>query len=658
MTRPQRQTFNGTRMNYLYNPSPFFSLTCSILVALISTYYTMKILSLIFLCMLFSPLVLGQEPIRKLLHIGIDGCRADALMSANTPAMDNLIAQSIYSIDGLCAPPTWSGNGWSTMLTGAWHTKHGVADNTFSGSDFSNYPDYLSRIETYDPNLRTISLVNWGPINSNIIQNADVETTYGTDIEVKYGALDALSNDDPDALFVAFDEVDHAGHTYGFSPSIPEYMQSIELVDSYIAEIIATMQSRPTFASENWLVLITTDHGGNVSGHGGGTIEERTIFTIYSNPGLTPEQLSKNATDQNSTFYEAFFPAQTYAVPSDQSSFSFGATQDFTIEFWVKPSAFTGDPSLISNKDWVSGYNPGFIISTYQGQYWKVNIGDGTDRVDISGGSLNPNEWHHIAVSFDRDDIMTAYEDGVFVGFEKMDAIDNIDSGLPLVINQDGTTSYGLDLNASYKDIRIWNTVISGDVISQWATVPVTSSHPNYTDLLANWQCDDGTGTVVQDQSQNNNNCIANGSISWINGQNNTFTVYDYSETTREPDNAVTALDWLCVPIQASWSLDGRSFVTSCSGNAFIEESSSNASLQINIHPNPIEDEMFLSFNSESLAVKVEIFDYQGRIVFEESIFSNTGNYNSILDTQKLANGSYFLFVRDKSKLRHTRFIK
>jgi predicted AlkP superfamily pyrophosphatase or phosphodiesterase len=34
---------------------------------------------------------------------------------------------------------------------------------------------------------------------------------------VKNAAVNALQNDNPDILFVDFDDVDHAGHSYGFS---------------------------------------------------------------------------------------------------------------------------------------------------------------------------------------------------------------------------------------------------------------------------------------------------------------------------------------------------------------------------------------------------------------------------------------------------------
>ena len=366
----------------------------------------------------------------------------------------------------------------------------------------------------------------------------------------------------------------------------------------------------------------------------------------------------KSTIDQNSTFNEAFFPAQTYAVPADQGSFSFGATQDFTIEFWVKPNAFTGDPSLISNKNWISGYNPGFIISTYQGQYWKVNVGDGFDRLDISGGNLTANEWRHLAVSFDRDGLMTAYEDGVFVGFEKMDNIDNIDTGLPLVINQDGTTSYGYNLNASYKDVRIWNTVIPDSIISEWATIPVTSSHPYYNDLIANWQCEDGSGTVLQDQTQNNNNCTTTGAISWASGQNNTFTVYDHSETTREPDNAVNALTWLCIPILSSWNLDGKNYVSPCSGISSAEEIAASIPFEIELHPNPTTDDLNVTFESTSHTAKIIIINDKGQSVYEKDVFSYNGNYVLAIDIKNLNRGTYSLTVRIDETYSSTRFVK
>lgn len=612
----------------------------------------MKIISLYFLIVLQVSLGYSQIT-RKILFIGIDGCRADALTAANTPAIDDLITTSVFSMEGLCAYKTWSGNGWSSMLTGVWHTKHGVTDNTFTGSNYIAYPDFISRIESFDSSLRTVTSVHWAPINDIIINNADNERTYATDLEVKNGAVDALANDDPDLLFVAFDDVDHAGHTYGFSPLVPDYINAIEITDTYVGEIIAALHNRSNYANEDWLIVVTTDHGGNPAGHGGGSLEERTIFTIYSNPDFVQQEFNRTVSSNTSTFNEAHFPAQSYAEPVDQSSLLFGATQDFTIEFWVNADTFSGDPAFISNKDWNSGLNKGFVISGQNGIDWKVNIGDGTNRLDIQGGELNPGEWHHLAVSFDRDGLMIAYEDGIVVGFDKMQNIGNINSGLPLVINQDGTTTYGYDFGGNYKDIRIWNVALPGSTILQWANVPITPLHPNYNQLLANWKCENNLSSVLDDESVNNNDCAIFGPVTWNVAQTNTFSVYDYSMTTREPDNAVTVLNWMCVPIQPTWDLDGNSHVIPCANVAVNEIKNPEI---IKLFPNPTKDKLSIKLNDYfSGTIWLKIHDSMGRLISEQILSSNNGEIE--ISTAGFTKGIYFLTVKSELENSLVKFV-
>lgn len=45
-------------------------------------------------------------------------------------------------------------------------------------------------------------------------------------------------------------------------------------------DIIASIEARKTYAAEDWLILITTDHGGVGGGHGGSSFEERMTFII------------------------------------------------------------------------------------------------------------------------------------------------------------------------------------------------------------------------------------------------------------------------------------------------------------------------------------------------------------------------------------------
>lgn len=596
---------------------------------------------------------------KKVLFIGIDGCRADVMMSSDTPNIKSLITKSVYSLDGLCAATTWSGNGWSTMLTGVWHTKHNVQDNNFTNPNYVNYRDFLTRAEAYNSNLRTISLVHWSPINDIIIKNADVKTNFSTDLAVKNAAVDALQNDNPDILFVDFDDVDHAGHSYGFSSTVPQYVSSMQTTDTYIGEIVNAMKNRSTYNNEDWLVVLTTDHGAVNNGHGGGNLSERNIFTIYSNPNLTPQQISKMDIDSNITFNQLNFPAGTYAKPTNQVPFNFGANQDFTIEFWVKPNAsFSSDPVMISNKNWNSGKNKGFVISGYSGQTYKVNIGDGTNRIDLVGGKMETNKWKHIAVSFDRDGLVTLYEDGVPVTFAKMNTIGNIDSGLPLTINQDGTNTYGQNLAASYKDIRIWKSALPNDVLVNWATQNITSAHPYYAKLLANWKCNETSGNTLTDSSSNSNNSTITGSLTRSLNTTTNFKIYNYLSTTRETDHLPTVLNWLCVPVESSWGIDGTNRLSSCQSNTLSAKNTERSAEDFKIYPNPANQNINIKFKSDEKEMTFTIIDTRGSVVLSKTSKSSDGQYDETFDIHKAPTGVYFIKVTGVQKSLTKSFIK
>ena len=58
-----------------------------------------------------STSVADSGKIRKVLAINIDGLRPDALMVANTPTFDNLMAKGLYSLEARTQLQleTWSG---------------------------------------------------------------------------------------------------------------------------------------------------------------------------------------------------------------------------------------------------------------------------------------------------------------------------------------------------------------------------------------------------------------------------------------------------------------------------------------------------------------------------------------------------------------------
>ncbi|MFT6759820.1 MAG: hypothetical protein ACJATS_000995, partial [Psychroserpens sp.] len=146
----------------------------------------MKLQFTVALLIALSLSITTQAQDARLLIIGVDGCRADVIASATTTNMDNLMQTGYYTLNGLTASPTWSGVGWTSMVTGVWRDKHGVNDNSYIGQDL-DYPHFFKRINDQVPGLNKYSIVHWGPINTHLsnFNAGEQQFTYGSDLEVE-----------------------------------------------------------------------------------------------------------------------------------------------------------------------------------------------------------------------------------------------------------------------------------------------------------------------------------------------------------------------------------------------------------------------------------------------------------------------------------------
>ena len=260
----------------------------------------LKICSSVILLLVIPTLLGAQDaPSSRVLVIGIDGLRPDALRTARTENLDSLVDQGCISETTQILgkryrdSDTVSGPGWSSFLTGVWADKHGVNDNRFGGKNYTRYPHFFALLKQQFPAARTGSFVDWEPIDTHIVSHADVRKVFPAggvesyvemDAKIVNAASEFLVGDDPHATMVYFGAVDETGHRHGFHPSVNEYITAIETVDQHVGRLLKAVRGRPRYAEENWLVLVSTDHGGRGTGHSGGhdVAEILTTFLIVS----------------------------------------------------------------------------------------------------------------------------------------------------------------------------------------------------------------------------------------------------------------------------------------------------------------------------------------------------------------------------------------
>ncbi|MFF3595953.1 alkaline phosphatase family protein [Kitasatospora indigofera] len=234
----------------------------------------------------------------KTLVIGIDGTRYDKLLLADAPRIKALMAAGLTAPSSLYADPlspTVSGPGWSTIATGVWPDKHGVKENTFAGSRFNTYPSLGKRLETASSATSTLVVSSWNPVADTIFNGgADLRIAESeNDNRTAADAADYLAHGNPDATFLHFDQVDEAGHGYGGASS--QYLAAIHSVDTLVGQVVDAVKSRPAYASEDWLILVTTDHGHtDAGGHGGNSASERQTFVVADGAGYAPGSIRRD----------------------------------------------------------------------------------------------------------------------------------------------------------------------------------------------------------------------------------------------------------------------------------------------------------------------------------------------------------------------------
>ena len=207
----------------------------------------------------------GSEPDKRVLIIGLDGCRTDAFQLAHTPVMDSLAAAGHVYTGVDRGPHTVSAPGWAALLTGVWSNKHGVTSNSYANADFGAYPDLFTRLKQSFACKRMYYANSHPIVSEGMLRQADHGVVTGNDKEATAEAIEQIRMCRPDVMFVHLNDIDREGHDTDFEPDNGKYIAEIEDCDRQIGQILAAF--RATFPDQEHLVFVTTDHGGEGGGH-------------------------------------------------------------------------------------------------------------------------------------------------------------------------------------------------------------------------------------------------------------------------------------------------------------------------------------------------------------------------------------------------------
>lgn len=300
---------------------------------------------------------------KKVVFVIVDGISSDSKEKIATPHLDAIAREGGYTrayVGGgkgtYSQTPTISAVGYNSLLTGTWVNKHNVWDNDIKEPNY-NYWTLFRFLEEQYPQKRTAIFSTWLDnrtklVGTNLPQTGKLQIDYSFDgfeldtVHFKHDkqseyihridekvvdeAARYIQDEGPDMSWVYLEYTDDMGHKFGDSE---QFTRAIQIMDDQMGRLWKSVNYRRKTFGEDWLVVVTTDHGRDSKtgkGHGGQSDRERSTWIVT------------NARDLNSHFKDTpgvvdIFPTVTrhmdIHIPKEQA-------------FEVDGIAFTGKLSV------------------------------------------------------------------------------------------------------------------------------------------------------------------------------------------------------------------------------------------------------------------------------------------------------------------------
>ena len=225
--------------------------------------------------------------------IGIDGMGGTGIENSPTPTIDSLMAAGSYTLNARGVLPTSSSPNWASMIMGAGPEQHGITSNEWQKDNYilpptekgpgGIFPTIFSVIKANNENALTGAVYQWKDFGRLFEKSlVDYDTSALGENKTTELACDFIQSRLPEFCFIHIDHVDGAGHKWGYDSE--RYHGGVEKADMLIKQIINSIKAAGI--SENTLLIVSADHGGNNKGHGGETLNEIRIPIILCGHGI------------------------------------------------------------------------------------------------------------------------------------------------------------------------------------------------------------------------------------------------------------------------------------------------------------------------------------------------------------------------------------
>lgn len=507
---------------------------------------------------------------RKVLIINIEGLAGAELKAINPTNVAAMIKNGKYTYNEITEVISSEAGTMASLLTGVSFSKHKIVNDSYSpvGSaddhgEIVNYPTVFSRLLDVRPEFKTVTATTDVALNRYLI-HSDHRVLAASDIAVKDSIVNTLQKENARVYFADFRDVEKTGIASGYSATVAAYKAAVEKVDGYVGEIMDALKKRKDFATEEWLVIVTTNRGGSA-------LSPKQGFAIYYN--LNFKQYETRITGFNTIRFSGL--TTTASVGNDNGLYDAGADKDFTVQFQTKFNGEKSYPGFFSKSNGVNGSVTTGWTFFQQGKDIGVIFGGsangGSGKAQILSSGVADGAWHTITLSVKTvAGVRTArlYKDGIESANLNITNQKSLTTTEPLKI---GYRKVDTEANADLyvADVEYFKVALDASVIKDNIGLKDITKHPQYSDLIGFWRIDDGGGAIISNSAPVGYNFLMSGGKWESLGSN--VPVSRTSEAV--PDGQLSIVPviqdvpsqlfyWLKVPVKSEWGLDGVNWIS------------------------------------------------------------------------------------------------
>jgi hypothetical protein len=211
----------------------------------------------------------------------LDGVRPDALSLAACPNLQALIKRGSFTLSATSVMPCLTLPCHTSIFYSVPPTRHGITSNVWT--PMARPLRGLIEVAR-QADRKTAFFYNWEPLRDLTPPGAlhfacyrDNSFTADGDQVIADEAARFIAADRPDFAFVYFGTIDIAGHEYGWLSN--EYLRQLERADAALGTVLSVL-------SDQYSIVLHSDHGGHDRNHGQDVSEDMTIPWLAAGPTI------------------------------------------------------------------------------------------------------------------------------------------------------------------------------------------------------------------------------------------------------------------------------------------------------------------------------------------------------------------------------------